>query len=117
LIGEWKPCKVDRRLREAGLVLTPMSGATPHPLGGVRDAAYAVGPAELHVWVFPDSQARQAALAGLDTVTAMPRGSLARWSGAPTLISSLNLLAVMVSPNDRLTERVQLALTAGMPPR
>jgi len=37
------------------------------------------------------------------------------WPLPPTLITSNNLVAVLVSDNARLIERVQLAITAGLP--
>jgi len=50
-----------------------------------------------------------------DTVAIAPRGGVATWSTPHTLITSNNLAAVLISDNGRLIERVQNAITAGLP--
>ena len=58
---------------------------------------------------------REQAVAGIDTTTVSRRGSPASWPMPPTFITSNNLAAVLVSDNARQIERVQLAITAGLP--
>jgi len=54
-------------------------------------------------------------VAAIDTVTVAPRGGVVNWPMPPTLITSNNLAAVLISDNGRLVERVQNAITAGLP--
>jgi hypothetical protein len=112
--GAWQSCSMEKRLTEAGFVLIK-KGASPTGVFGVPGTAYALGAAELHVYLFPSAKEREVAIAGIDTVAVARRGSAASWPLAPTLITSNNLVAVLVSDNGRLIERVQNAITAGLP--
>ena len=112
--GTWQTCSVEKRLTDAGFV--PQKQSVPAAnLFPVKGAEYALGPARLHVYLFPSAQERAAAVAGIDTVAITRPGTPAQWSGPAWLITSNNLVAVLVSDNGRLVERVQLALTAGLP--
>ena len=112
--GAWQACSVEKRLTDAGFV--PMRQDAPaadlFPIKGIE---YALGPARLHVYVFETAQARESAVASIDTIAIAPRGKPATWPAPAWLITSNNLVAVLVSDNARLVERVQLALTAGLP--
>ena len=112
--GAWQTCSVEKRLTDAGFV--PQKQSVPAAnLFPVEGAEYALGPARLHVYLFPSAKERATAVAGIDTVAITRRGTPAQWSGPAWLITSNNLVAVLVSDNGRLVERVQLALTAGLP--
>lgn len=112
--GAWEPCSVEKRLTDAGFV--PLKQETPAAaLFRVEGIEYALGPARLHVYVFPSAAERATAVAAIDTVAIARRGTPAAWGGPAWLITSNNLVAVLVSDNARLVERVQLALTAGLP--
>ena len=78
--------------------------------------AYQLGTSELYVFVYPSVDERDRALAAVDTAHVMPKGRLITWSQPPTLITSSNLAAILLSANERLIERVQNSLTAGLPP-
>ena len=112
--GAWQACSVEKRLTDAGFV--PIKkGNAPAGLFDVPGTTYALGPAELSVYVFGSAKDREAASAAIDTVTVTKGGGASPWSMPPTFISSNNLIAVLVSDNGRLIERVQLAITAGLP--
>lgn len=114
LEGEWRTCKVEKRLTDAGY--RPVhDGAAPGGVFPVEGARYTLGAAELYVYVFPSARDRERAVAAIDTVTVARAGAAGPWKVAPTLITSNNLAAVLVSDNGRLIERVQDALTAGLP--
>lgn len=112
--GAWRACSVEKRLTDAGFV--PVKQDAPaadlFPLQGIQ---YALGPARLHVYVFESAKARESAVATIDTIAIAARGKPATWAAPAWLITSNNLVAVLVSDNGRLVERVQLALTAGLP--
>ena len=112
--GEWQSCSIEKRLTDAGFV--PINkGPAPNGVFAVAGTSYALGAAQLHVYIFKSAKAREQAVAAIDTTTVSRRGSTATWPLPPTLITSNNLVAVLVSDNARLIERVQLAITAGLP--
>lgn len=112
--GAWQACSVEKRLTDAGFV-PQKQDAPAADLFPVQGTEYTLGPARLHVYVFPSAAEREAAVATIDTVAIARRGTPAQWGAPAWLITSNNLVAVLVSDNARLVERVQLALTAGLP--
>jgi len=90
-------------------------GPSPTGVFGVAGTTYALGPAELSVYLFRSAKERATATTEIDTVLVARRGSASPWSMPPTLITSNNLAAVLLSDNGRLIERVQNAITAGLP--
>ena len=113
--GQWQECSVEKRLSDAGFVPIRKSTA-PSGIFAVEGTTYALGRAELHVYVFPSSKARERALADIDTVTVARRpGPPPSWPAPPSLISSNNLVAILVSDNGQTIERVQNAIRAGLP--
>jgi hypothetical protein len=112
--GEWQSCSVEKRLTDAGFV--PINkGPAPSGVFPVAGTSYALGAAQLHVYIFKSAKEREQAVAGIDTTTVSRRGAAAPWSLPPTFITSNNLVAIFVSDNARQIERVQLAITAGLP--
>ena len=112
--GEWQPCSVEKRLSDAGYV--PINkGAAPTGVFSVSGTTYALGSSQLHVYIFKSAKDREQAIAAIDTTAVSRRGSAAPWPTRPTLITSNNLIGVLESDNARLVERVQLAITAGLP--
>jgi hypothetical protein len=112
--GAWQSCSLERRLTDAGFVLIN-NGAAPAGVFSAPGMSYMLGEAELHVYLFASARDREAAVSGIDTVAIAPRGTPSAWPSPHTLITSNNLAAVLVSDNGRLIERVQNAITAGLP--
>jgi hypothetical protein len=112
--GAWQTCSVEKRLTDAGFVPVK-KGNAPAGVFDVPGTTYALGPAELSVYIFKSEKDRETASAAIDTVTVTKGGGASPWSTPPTFISSNNLIAVLLSDNGRLIERVQLAITAGLP--
>jgi hypothetical protein len=112
--GTWQACNIEKRLTDAGFVPIP-KGAAARGVFDVAGTQYALGPAELHVYIFPSAKDREAAVALIDTVTVTRGAGVSPWSMQPTFITSNNLVGVLLSDNGRLIERVQLAITAGLP--
>jgi hypothetical protein len=109
-------CSVEKRLRSAGLAVLPESGAVRQPFLDVPGKTFHLGAtATLQVFVYPTATARERDLTGVDTVSVQAQGSTVTWPVPPTLIVSNNLAAILLSPNARTIERVQLAITAGLP--
>jgi hypothetical protein len=114
--GLWALCSLEKRLSQAGFVVRPVTGETLRRAGfGVAPAAYILGHSRLEVFVYPDEAALSKDIAGLDTLTASPRGKLSAWVGARTFVRSANLAAVFLTDSPVQAERLTLAITAGPP--
>jgi len=115
--GDWTPCAVEERLVRAGVVLDRQEEPVQHAFLQVPGVRYHVGNAEheLQVFLYPSAEARERDTALLDSATVSPRGTRVAWRTPPTLVVSNNLVAVILSVNDRTVERLTLALGAGLP--
>ena len=112
--GDWQQCSVEKRLTDAGYVPVH-KGPAPTGIFDVAGTTLLLGTAELNIYIFRSARDREAAVAKIDTNTVAPRGGTAPWSMPPWFITSNNLVAVLVSDNGRLIERVQNAIRAGLP--
>ena len=112
--GAWRPCSVLDRLERAGLA--PQAGdSVRHEFLSVPGVSYRVGGSALQVFLYADSTDRRRDMTALDSSRAAPAAAAVDWPARPTLIASNNLLAILLSDSERHIERVQLALTAGLP--
>ena len=113
--GRWRPCGIEDRLKRAGLVPHVRPDTTRLPFLTPVGRVWTVSKAELRVFLYDDpAQALREAQA-LDRIRVAPRGESYAWPVPATLIQSGNMVAVLLSQNDRQVERVQLALEAGPP--
>lgn len=115
----WDVDRVSERLVRAGVAprrILPVPKA-PAFFSAAREAgAFNVGRGgEVRVFIFVDSLARRRATDPLDPQTASPRGSGSAWPDGAILVVGQNMAAVIMGGTDRLKERVQLALEAGLP--
>ncbi|MGQ0538781.1 MAG: hypothetical protein ACT4R6_07545 [Gemmatimonadaceae bacterium] len=125
LSGAWRSCSVLDRLEAAGLVVERRDAAASFPFFSVAGETYEVSRALVHVFLYPDAAARRRDTDALDSSAVAPRGAGGGgggggdgafvWPEPPTLVTSNNLAAVVLSPNERQTERIVLALSAGLP--
>ena len=114
--GRWALCSLEKRLVQSGFVLKRVSEAGPRRAGfNVAPAVYTLGRARLEVFVYPDEAALARDMAGIDTLTASPRGTPNSWKTTPTLVRSGNLAAVFLTDSPVQAERLTLAITAGAP--
>jgi len=112
--GRWDAAQLTQRLVSAGLAPHPDDSVPTHPNFSVKPIGYRVGKAHLLAWIFADSAARRAASAGVDTLTAIPKGQPNPWAEPPMFVVQNNLMAVVVGGSDRQRERVRLAIEAGL---
>lgn len=115
--GQWSDCTVYQALDRAGLAPrrdSAQSAVTEAPLtqSGTR---LLLGSAELDVFVYPDSSGRRRDESRLDKSKFIEATDEPTLRGEPTLIRSVNLLAILRSRNDHQRERVSDALSAGPP--
>ena len=110
----WRNCSVLDRLERAGLA-PQERGPVRQPFFTVEGRVYVLGDAELQTFVFADTVAAAAQAAALDSVRVSPPTMAIAWRRKPTLIRSSNLVAILLSDDERQTERVSLAIGAGLP--
>src|SRR4030088_875555 len=73
--GLWALCSLEKRLKQSGFVAKRVAGEAPRRAGfSVTPAAYTLGHSRLEVFVYRDEAALARDLAGIDTLTASPRG-------------------------------------------
>ena len=114
--GKWALCSVERRLQQAGFVLQAADEVAPRRAGfSVVPTAYTLGHSRLEVFVYPDESTLARDVAGIDTLTASPRGRASVWQMPPTFVRSANLAVVFLTDSPVRAERLTLAITAGAP--
>lgn len=114
--GRWALCSLEKRLRQSGFVVRRVGGEAPRRAGfSVAPVAYALGRSRLEVFVYRDEASLAKDIAGIDSVTASPRGTSSTWEATPTLVRSANLAAVFLADSPVQAERLTLAITAGPP--
>ena len=113
--GLWAQCSLERRLKQSGFVVKKLdeqpdrAGFKPKPI------VYSLGDSRLEVFLYDSEKGADLDLAQLDTVTVAPKGAQPAWPSTPAFIHSANLVAVLLTQNQRQAERVVLAITAGPP--
>lgn len=115
LTGKWDEPHVIERLVRAGLAPQALRDQKAESFWKAPLHAFQLGPSVLHVYLYPDSLARRAVTATLDTLLAAPPGSAGVYPLRHILILQNNLAAVMVGGTDTQQERVRLAIEAGLP--
>ena len=113
--GAWRRCNLEKRLERSGFVVVRGDTTVRHPFLDVPGTAYRLGVDELQVFIYPSEAARKRDLADIDATTVSPPNAPAIWAARPTLITSNNLAAILIGGSSRQVERVQNALTAGLP--
>lgn len=115
MFGAWRECSVVKRLESAGLVPERLAGAAVQPAMSVAGTAYRLGGAELQLFLLADSAAAARDAARFQPGTAAQPVSDVTYTLPPVVLTSGNLAAVVFARTERQLERVQLALTAGLP--
>jgi hypothetical protein len=113
--GNWSECAVFERLDRAGLAPRRDSAAVTEPPLTARGVLLRVGASRLELFFYPDAKTRAADEAKLDRAKYVDYAAPLTIRQEPTLIHSANLIAILLSPNDHLRERVADAITAGPP--
>lgn len=115
--GLWQWCSVLDRLERAGVVLTPRDSLPPNDLfrGQRRTFTVGAGEDELHLFLYESEAARRADTGAIDSATVSPKGERRSYRVQPLLVTSNNLAALVFTMNERTSERLSLALSAGLP--
>jgi hypothetical protein len=110
---QWTLREVAKRLTEGGLVVTDSGReSVRHSFFDVEGRQLKVSGSDLQVFIYPDAGSRKADSDQLDTARVAPAHMIIDWVATPHLIASGNLIAIHLSPNERLAERVRLILEA-----
>ena len=110
---QWTLREVARRLTDGGLVVTDSGRVSVrHSFLAVEGHHVKVSGSDLHVFIYPDPGARKADSDRIDPARVAPETMIIDWVATPHLIASGNLLAIHLTPNERLAERVRLILEA-----
>ncbi len=116
MTGLWRQCNVEKRLERSGFVIRPGSDSVAQPGLLITGTVVRLGRAELQLYFYADSADAHRQADALDVGAARPADATDVLR-EPRLIRSNNLLALFFNNNDRQLERVELALTAGLPTR
>jgi hypothetical protein len=117
LWGLWSECSVRERLERAGLVLDSAKGEVRHDFLRVPGIVLHTYRAEVQLFLYPSAAERRRDTDRLDSLEVAPRGKRVVWPEPALLVTSGNLAAIVLSWNERLAERIALALEAGLPAR
>lgn len=104
-----------QRLERAGVAPVRVPGETRLPFISVPGIRFRVGHDTLSVFLYRDAAALAKDVARLDTLRVQPRDTTVVWGAPPTLMTSNNMAAILLSDRPTQVERVRLALTAGLP--
>jgi hypothetical protein len=110
---QWTLREVARRLTDGGLVVSD-SGRTAvrQFFLTVEGHQLRVSGSDLQVFIYADARSRKTDSDGLDAARVAPADADIDWVTTPHLIASGNLIAIHLTPNERLAERVRLILEA-----
>ena len=115
--GLWRVCSVERRLERAGLRIERGEEAVRHDFMDVEGVVWKTPRTEVQVFLYASAAARASDLQDMDTVNVTPLNRRHIWPQPATLVTAGNLTAIVIGLNGRETERVALALGAGLPAR
>lgn len=117
LEGDWTACAIEDRLTHAGVVFDRQAEPVSYPFFAVPGTVYHIGNPEheLQVFLYASAADRERDTKALDSAAVAPKGTRHAWRTPPTLVTSNNMAAVILSLNDRTVERLALALGAGLP--
>jgi hypothetical protein len=117
--GNWRLCSVEDRLMRAGLVIERLPDPASYDFLHVEGVRFRVGAGddEVQIFVYPTADARIQDTQPLDSAAVSPRGDRRSYRTPPLLVTSANLAAIVFTLNERTSERLSLALSAGLPQR
>ncbi len=114
--GLWHECSLVEHLFRAGLVVRRDSTPVKEPGIPIEGVLYRIGSlAKLEVFYFPDSAARRAVVAKMDTTPFVHYDQPQSMKGERSLIQNANVLALLDSRQDETRQRIGDAITAGAP--
>ncbi len=111
----WRECSVQYRLERAGLSVRRREKPVHHDWLSVDGVVWETTRSETQVFLYPSEEDRIRDTGKLDTVAVSPKGQRIIWKEPAVMVTSGNLLAIIITLNGRTSERIALALGAGLP--
>ena len=96
-------------LRSAG-IRAVVAGPVREPFFGVQGTLVNIPGAELELFVYGDAIAAGRDIDGLDTLTVSPHGRRVVWRKPPALVTSNNLVTIVLTANPAMREQVRRVL-------
>jgi hypothetical protein len=104
-----------QRLERAGLAPQRREAAVRRQPLTPAGTGFTIGRGELEVYLYADQSAREREQAALDSAAYVRPDQRVTLRNEPTLITSVNAIAVLKTVSDRQRERVADAFAAGPP--
>lgn len=101
---------VRQGLSDAGLGFREV-GSVRQPFMSVRGTVFAIGTAELQVYIYGDVGAAMRDVSKLDRVRVSPPTMNVDWIAKPSVMVANNLAAIIVTNDDGMRTRIAKALT------
>ncbi|MGI9078349.1 MAG: hypothetical protein ACR2G6_13635 [Gemmatimonadaceae bacterium] len=111
-LDEWNRAEVVKRLSEAGLVVSDRGEEIRQPFLSVPGNLLEVSESPLQLFIYPSIESREVDSQKLEPARAAPPNVMVSWLQPPHLIVSGKLLAILLTHNEHLAERVTDVLTA-----
>ncbi len=106
----WDLDAVRSALQTAGLAAKGL-GPVTQPFMSVGGTVFQIGEAELQVFIYGDVGAVMRDVISLDTVRVSPPTMMISWRAKPSLLTTNNLAAIIVTNDEALRRRIRNALT------
>lgn len=114
--GLWSEAHLMDRLLRAGVAprLNDAAGIEA-PWMNTKTIALLAGGGEVYAWIYPDSVARRAVTDMLDSLGAVPAGTVSPFQPPMVFVTNNNIAVVIAGGRVTNQERIVLAIQAGLP--
>lgn len=112
----WDVASVEQQLRAAGLAPTGQREVVRQPFLSVPGVVFRLPGADVQAYVYADAGAVARDAAPIDTVRVAPPTMMIAWRTRPHLLTDNNLLAIVLTDDERLAGRIRSALAASKNP-
>jgi hypothetical protein len=114
--GLWSEAHLMDRLVRAGVApRAHEESRIEAPWMNSKTIALLAGGGEVYAWIYPDSVARRAVTDRLDSLTAVPPGTVSPYTPPMVFVSNNNIAVVIAGGRVTNQERIMLAIQAGLP--
>lgn len=112
----WDVASVEQQLRAAGLAPTGQREVLRQPFLSVPGVIFRVPGADVQAYVYADAGAVARDAAPIDTVRVAPPTMMIEWRTRPHLVTDNNLLAIVLTDDERLARRIRTVFVASKNP-
>ena len=108
----WDVASVEQQLQAAGLAPTGQREVVRQPFLSVPGVVMRLPSAEVQAYVYADAGAVARDARAIDTTRVAPPTMMIAWRMRPHLVTDNNLLAIVLTDDERLAARIRPALRA-----